>query len=328
MERKKILVNNLLPSKGLEKLYENFEVIAPEQTKFTKEEILKYIPQCQGLLSAAFKIDKDIMGAGVQLEIISNFGAGYDNVDIAYATQKGIMVTNIPNTVTQSTAELTLGLIISLLRRVVEGDRRLRPKIHHAWGPSDFLGDTLAGKTLGIIGMGRIGLATARLAQAFGMEVVYQKRTSYSQEVEDQLSIKHLPFDELLERADVVSLHCPLTPETHHLINEKTLKAMKPSAFLINTARGPVVDEVALLAALKTGVIKGAALDVYEFEPEVTEGLLELDNVILTPHIGSSTLETRTNMTQECVKHLIDYFSGRKPTHIVNPEYINNRNQA
>lgn len=323
MTKKKILVNNLLPPKGLEDLYSHFDVIAPKDVKFSREQILTLIPQCHGLLSAAFKVDKEIIDRAENLEIISNFGAGYDNVDIDYATQKGIIVTNIPETVTQSTAELTLGLIIALLRRMVEGDRRLRAKIHNAWGPTDFLGDVLAGKTLGIVGMGRIGLSVSKLAQAFGMNVVYHKRSPYSKSQEDNLNIKYLPLEELFQNSDVISLHCPLTPETYHLINEESLKAMKPTAYLINTARGPVIDENALLKALKTGEIKGAALDVFEFEPKVTEGLLSLDNVVLTPHIGSSTLETRTDMTKACVKHLIDYFSGKRPTHIVNPEAFN-----
>ncbi|KJS81674.1 MAG: hypothetical protein JM58_16515 [Peptococcaceae bacterium BICA1-8] len=322
MGKKKILINYILPEKGLEELYNNFDVIAPKEGRFSTEEILKLIPQCHGLLSVAFKVNKEIIDAGIKLEIISNFGAGFDNVDVKYATEKGIMVTNIPNTVTQATAELTLGLIISLLRRVIEGDRRLRAKDRQAWGgPTHFLGDVLTNKTLGIVGMGRIGLRTAKLAQAFGMKVVYQKRTPYSPKEEAELNIKYMPLDELIQKADVISVHCPLTPETHHLINEKRLKAMKPSAYLINTARGPVVEEKALLEALKAGEIKGAALDVFEFEPKVAEGLLSLDNIVITPHIGSSTLETRTDMTRECAKHLIDHFNGKMPTHVVNPEY-------
>jgi len=323
MEKKKILVNNILPEKGLGDLFTHFDVIAPKETRFTKEEVIELIPECHGLLSAAFKVSKEIIDTGTKLEIISNFGAGYDNVDIKYATEKGIMVTNIPNTVTQSTAELTLGLIISLLRRVIEGDRRLRAKDRQAWGgPTHFLGDVLAGKTLGIIGMGRIGLTVAKLAQTFGMNVVYQKRTPYTPEGEIQLNLKYMQLDELIQNADVISLHCPLTPETSHLINAEKLKAMKPSAYLINTARGPVVEEHALLEALKAGEIKGAALDVFEFEPKIAEELLSLDNIILTPHIGSSTLETRTDMTKACVKHLVDYFSGKTPTHVVNPSVI------
>jgi len=322
VERKKILVNNILPKNGLAELYNYFDVIVPKETRFTKEEVIELIPDCHGFLSAAFRVNKEIIDAGTKLEIISNFGAGFDNVDVKYAAEKGIMVTNIPDTVTQSTAELTLGLVISLLRRVIEGDRRLRAKDRQAWGgPTHFLGDGLNDKTLGIVGMGRIGLRTAKLAQDFGMKVVYQKRTPYSPEEEAELNIKYMSLDELLQNADVVSIHCPLTPDTHHLINEERLKTMKPSAYLVNTARGPVVDEKALLEALKAGEIKGAALDVFEFEPKVAEGLLSLNNIVLTPHIGSSTLETRTDMTRECAKHLIDYFNGKTPTHVVNPEY-------
>jgi D-3-phosphoglycerate dehydrogenase len=329
VKKKTILVNNLLPEKGLEELYAHFNVIAPKEKKFTKEEIIEHIPECHGLLSSFLIVDKGIIDAGKSLEIISNFGAGYNNVDVNYATERGIMVTNIPDTVTYSTAELTLGLMISLLRRVVEGDRLLRAKDRQAWGgPTHFMGQNLAGKTLGIIGMGRIGLAVARLAQGFGMNIVYQKRTPYPPEIEMQLNIKYMPLGELVQKADVISLHCPLTPETHHLINREILKAMKSTAYLINTARGPVVEENALLEALKGGEIRGAALDVFEFEPKISEELLTLSNVVLTPHIGSSTLETRTDMTKACVKHLIDYFSGQTPTHVVNPSFSKNRNQA
>lgn len=323
MEKKKILLNKMLPEKGLEDLYEHFEVITPADGRFPKEEVIKHIPECHGFLSFGLKVSKEIIDAGTKLEIISNFGAGYDNVDINYATEKGIMVTNIPDNVTQATAELTMGLIISLLRRIVEGDIRLRAKEREAWGdPNFFFADNLAGKTLGIVGMGRIGLAVAKLAQAFGMKIVYNKRKPYPPEVEIQFNLKYMGLDELLAHADVISLHCPLTPETNHLINNNRLKAMKPTAYLINTARGPVVEEKALIEALKSGEIKGAALDVFEFEPKISEELLTLKNVVLTPHIGSATLETRTEMTKACVKHLIDYFSGKTPTHVVNPSVI------
>lgn len=326
MEKKKILLNKMLPEKGLEELYQHFEVIAPKEGRFSKEDVIKFLPECHGFLPQAFKVTKEVIDAGTKLEIISNFGAGYDNVDVDYATKKGIMVTNIPDTVTQPTAELTLGLIISLLRRIVEGDRKLRAQVREAWGdPNFFFADSLAGKTLGIVGMGRIGLAVAKLAQAFGMRIVYHKRTPYPPEIEIQYDLKYMDLDELLAHADVISLHCPLTPETHHLIDAERLKIMKSTAYLINTARGPVVEEKALLEALKAGTIKGAALDVFEFEPKMSEELLGLNNVVLTPHIGSATLETRTIMTKACVKHLIDYFDGKTPTHVVNPGYIANR---
>ena len=170
--------------------------------------------------------------------------------------------------------------------------------------------------------MGRIGLAVSRLALAFGMEVVYQKRTPYPAEQEQKLNIRFLPLNQLIEKSDVITLHCPATPDTYHLFSEKQFGEMKPSAVLINTARGPVVDEKALLEALSNKTIAGAALDVFEWEPKITEGLLTLDNVVLTPHIGSSTMETRTMMTKECVKHIIDFYNGEKPTHVVNLEVL------
>lgn len=324
MERKRILINNILPREGLTDLFSLFEVIAPEDEPLSREEVLEKIPQCHGVIPAFFQVDKEILDKAENLEIISNFGAGYDNIDVEYATKKGIMVTNIPETVTEATAELTLGLILSLVRRITEGDRRLRNGNHTDWGkPTGFLGTGLAGKTLAIIGMGRIGLAVAKLAQAFGMKVVYNKRTPYSSQEENQFNIKFLPLSELIENGDIISLHCPLTPETHHLLGEKEFANMKPTSVVINTARGPVIDEKALLQALVEKQIAGAAIDVFEFEPQITQGLLEQDNVVLTPHIGSSTLETRVIMTKACVQHLLDYFSGKNPTHIVNRKILN-----
>lgn len=321
MIKKRILVTNILPEEGLKGLYPDFEVIAPKSAPFTRKEVLELIPECQGIIPAFFKVDKEIIDQGRNLKIISNYGAGFDNVDIAYATEKGIMVTNIPETVTQATAELALGLMISLMRRITETDRLVRKDSYEHWGTTiSFLGTSLEGKILGIVGMGRIGMATARLAQAFGMQVIYQKRKPYPPEVEKTLNIRYAPLEELLKEADVVSLHCPLTPETRHLLGEKEFKLMKPTAVVVNTARGPVIHEKALIEALEKGEIKGAALDVFEFEPKVSAELLKMDNVVLTPHIGSSTLETRTIMAQACVKHIQDFFAGKRPTHIVNPE--------
>ena len=319
---KKILVNYALPSAGLTELYNNFEVISPKEGRFTREEVMELIPQCHGMLCAGFRVNQQVIDNAPLLEIISNYGAGYDHIDIPYATAKGILVTNIPDTVTKSTAEFTLALILSLARRLTEGDRRLRANVHKDWGLLSYYGFGLEGKTLGIIGMGRIGLRVAQLAQAFGMKIIYNKRSPYSPEEEKERNITFSSVEEILQTADIVSLHCPLTPETHHLLTGKEFKMMKPTAILVNTARGAVVKEDDLVEALQKGTIAGAALDVFEFEPKITQELFNFENVVLTPHIGSATWETRIEMTLGAVEHLVDFFQGKTPTDVVNPEVL------
>src|SRR4029453_11326995 len=211
---------------------------------------------------------------------VGNFGVGYDSVDVAEATRRGIVVSNTPDVLTEATAELTIALLLALLRRLVEGDRLGRRRDEWALAPTFLLGEGLAGKTLGIVGLGRIGREVARLAEAFGMRVVHTRGSGPNEEI---------PFDRLLAEADVVSLHVPLTPETRHLIGARELALMRQDAVLVNVSRGPVVDEQALVEALTSGRIAGAALDVYEREPEVSAGLLGLENVVLSPHLGSST---------------------------------------
>ena len=228
--------------------------------------------------------------AGPQLEVVANYGVGVNNVDLDAARRRGIVIANTPDVLTRTTAELAIAVTLALLRRVVEGDRFIRARSTWSFSLEFMLGEGLDGKTLGIVGPGRIGRETARLAEAFGAQAVFAGR-------ED-------PLEELLASADVVSLHCPLTPQTHHLIDERALATMKSSAVLVNTARGPIVDERALVEALTRGVIAGAALDVFEFEPEISEELLALDQVVLTPHIGSGTRETREAMGMLAVNAL------------------------
>lgn len=246
--------------------------------------------------------------AGPQLRVVTQYAVGYDNVDVAAATERGIVVTNTPDVLTGAVAELTMGLILGLLRRIVEGDRLLRRGEGWAWGPAVMLGEGLEGKTLGIVGFGRIGRETARLAEAFGMRVVHGR------------------LEDVLAHADVVSLHVPLTPETRHLIGEEELRAMKPTAVLVNTARGAIVDEAALVRALESGEIAGAALDVYEREPEVNRGLLGRDDVVLTPHVASATIAAREAMGMLCVKALrAVLIEGRAPPNVLNPDALRGR---
>jgi len=256
--------------------------------------------------------DAFLSAAGENLRIVANFGVGYDSVDVAAATRRGILITNTPDVLTQATAELTLALMLALLRRVVEGDRRVRRGDEWALSPTFMLGEGLAGKTLGIVGLGRIGREVARLAEAFGMRVVHTRGSGPYEE---------LPLERLLAESDVVSLHAPGGKETLHLIGERELALMKSGAVLVNVARGPIVDEDALVRALVGGVIAGAALDVYEREPEVDPRLLRLENVVLTPHLGSSTLGAREAMGMLCAEALeAVLLEDRLPPNCVNPE--------
>jgi glyoxylate reductase len=253
--------------------------------------------------------------AGPSLRVVANFGVGYDSVDVIEATRRGIVVSNTPDVLTEATAELTIALMLALLRRVVEGDRLVRRRDEWALAPTFMLGEGLAGKTLGIVGLGRIGREVARLAEAFGMRVVHTRGAGPYEE---------LPLDQLLAEADVVSLHVPLTPETRHLIGAPELGLMRRSAVLVNVSRGPVVDEAALVDALVEGRIAGAALDVYEQEPEVSAGLLGLENVVLSPHLGSSTRIAREAMGMLCADALeAVLLRNELPANAVNPEAWN-----
>jgi glyoxylate reductase len=250
--------------------------------------------------------------AGRGLRVVANFGVGYDSVDVDAATRRGIVVANTPDVLTEATAELTLALLLALLRRVAEGDRLVRRGGEWALAPTFMLGEGLAGKTLGVVGLGRIGREVARLAGAFGMRIVHTRGSGPYEE---------LPLEQLLAEADVVTIHAPLTAETHHLIGAGELGLMKPSAVLVNVARGPIVDEEALVDALRAGRIAGAALDVYEREPGVTPGLLVLENVVLSPHLGSATLAAREAMGMLCADALeAVLLENRLPENAVNPE--------
>ncbi len=256
------------------------------------------------------RIDDELLdAAGPQLRVVANFAVGFDNVDVPACTRRGVVVSNTPDVLTQATAELAIALMLALVRRVAEGDRLVRRREDWIWAPNMMLGRGLAGLELGLVGYGRIGQAVARLAEAHDMSIVHSTSTA------------GLPLEELLARADVVSLHLPLSDETRHLIDADALARMKPSAVLVNTSRGPIVDEAALAAALADGTIAGAALDVFEREPEVTEALLGLENVVLTPHLGSATLETREAMGMLCVQALrAVLLEHRTPENALNPE--------
>jgi glyoxylate reductase len=256
------------------------------------------------------RIDDELLdAAGPQLRVVANYAVGYDNVDLEAVTRRGVIVSNTPDVLTQATAELTIALMLALVRRVAEGDRFIRRRESWIWGPNMMLGRGLASLVLGLVGYGRIAHAVERVALAHGMKVVYASRSG------------GVPLAELLATADVVSLHLPLSAETRYLIDATALASMKPTAVLVNTSRGPIVDEEALVEALTAGRIAGAALDVFEREPEVTEGLLGLENVVLVPHLGSATLETREAMGMLCVEALrAVLLESRVPPNALNPE--------
>jgi glyoxylate reductase len=273
------------------------------------------------LVSGSERVDDEFLtAAGDGLVVVASFGVGYDHVDVEACTARGILVTNTPDVLTEATADLTWALLMAAARRVGEGERFLRRRAPWVWEPDFMLGQEVSGKTLGIVGFGRIGQAVARRARAFSMPVLYHSRTRADASVEGALGVEYRDLDDLMGEADFVTLHTPLKPSTRHLIDKRRLSLMKPSAILVNASRGPVVDEAALVEALRTGRIWAAGLDVYEREPEVHPGLLELENVVLIPHLGSATVETRTAMASLAAENLLAALEGRRPPCLVNPE--------
>jgi glyoxylate reductase len=324
MPKWKVFVTRIIPDEGLNLILENCDAeVWQEETPPPKEIIIEKIKDCEGILTLLTdKIDAEIMDRAPKLRIISNYAVGYDNIDVKSATQRGIMVTNTPGVLTETTADLAFALILATARRIVEADKFTRSGKWKSWGPMLFLGRDVYGATLGIIGLGRIGQAVARRAKGFNMKVIYYSRKR-KEDVERELGVEYRELHSLLREADIVSIHTPLTEETYHLIGEKELSLMKPTAILINTARGAVVDQKALYKALKERRIFGAGLDVYEKEPiDADDPLLELDNVVLLPHIGSASVETRGRMARMAAENLLAGLRGEKPPNLVNPEVL------
>ena len=314
------LVSTHLIHEGFSELQKQFEVVFPENGVFTKEEVIQLLPEFDAFIPTfQFKVDKEVIdAAALKVKIIANYGVGYNNIDVEHASSKGIVVTNTPDPVIEPTAEQAFALMHAAARRIAECDRKLRCENGLKWGVLENLGQTLSGKTLGIIGMGRIGQALARRALASGMKIVYYNRTQLLPEIEIYYLAERLELNELMKISDVVSLHVPLTEETHHLINSESLELLKPTAILINTARGQVVDELALIEVLKNKKIFAAALDVYEFEPQISAELLTLDNVVLAPHNGTATIEARNEMSRFASQNIIRFFQGRNDITKVN----------
>jgi glyoxylate reductase len=300
-------VTRRLPSKVVARLNERHEVDRHDGESLSGEELRARVGDKQAIVCVLTdRIDAAAIDAAPELKIVANVAVGYDNVDVAYARRRGVIVTNTPDVLTNAVAEYTWGLILAVARRVTEGDRLIRRGGWKGFAFDFMLGTELHGKQLGILGMGRIGRAVAARAPAFGMSVVYHRGSTNT-------DARKVSFDELLVTSDVISIHTPLTPDTRHLIDQRALARMKRSAYLVNTSRGPVLDEEALAWGLRERLIAGAALDVFEREPEVHANLLDLDNVVLAPHLGSATRETRTAMADLAVSNVLAVLDGGQP---------------
>ena len=317
----KIFVTRKVPIAGIKLLKQKrYRIkISPYDRILKKEEVIKMGKGSDALLCLLTdKIDGNVMDRiGPQLKIIANYAVGFDNVNLKAAKERNIMVTNTPDVLTQTVAEHTVALIFAITRRIVEADKFIRAGKFRGWEPMLFLGADLKEKTLGLIGLGRIGFEiTKMMRDGFNMKVLYYD-VKRNYEAEKQYGLKYLDMKTLLKTADIVSLHVPLLTSTHHLIDLKELKMMKPSAYLINTSRGPVINEKALVKALKNKWIRGAALDVFEFEPKITHDLAKLDNIVLTPHIASATEETRSKMAELAAQNIITALDGKRPPNLI-----------
>ncbi len=320
---KKIFVTRRIPQPGLD-LLRDFEVtINPEDRVLTHQEVIKGAKGKDAVLCLLTDpVDSEMMDAAPTVKIFANYAVGFNNIDVDAATKRKVAVTNTPGVLTDTTADMAWALMMAAARRIVESDRYTRAGHFHGWGPMLFLGVDVHHKTLGIIGMGRIGQAMARRASGFGMKILYYDEHPLSPEKETELKVAYVSMEQLLRESDFVSLHVPLMPSTYELIGEAELKLMKPSAIFINTARGPLVDEKALVNALRTKTIFAAGLDVFEDEPALAPGLIELDNVVIAPHIASASIDTRTKMATMAAGNIVAFFKGEVPPNIVNPEVL------
>jgi glyoxylate reductase len=307
LSKPRVLLTRRIPSSALATLEASCDVDRNDAGQLSPDQLKARLIDKAGVVCLfTDAITADVMDAAPNLKVIANVAVGYNNIDVAAAHARGIVVTNTPDVLTQATADMTWALIMDITRRVSEGDRLIRRGGWKAWAFDFMLGSDLNGKTLGIIGFGRIGRAVAARAVPFGMRVIHSR-------VQAASGSGAIPVDRLLATADIVSLHCPLTPETRHMMNQAAFARMKRSAYLVNTSRGAVVDEAALAWALKNRMISGAALDVYEDEPMVHPDLLTLENVVLAPHLGSATTETRTAMADLAVRNAIAVLTGQSP---------------
>lgn len=315
----KVYIAGAIPEVGLNLLKEHFEVEMYEgEGIIDKETLMEGVKDASALISIlSTNVDQEVIDSASNLKIIANYGAGFNNVDVKYAREKDIDVTNTPKASTASTAELTFGLVLAVARRIVEGDKLSRTQGFDGWAPLFFRGREVSGKTIGIIGLGEIGSAVAKRAKGFDMDILYTG-PHQKKEKEREIGAKYVDLNTLLENADFITINAAYNPNLHHMIDTEQFKLMKSTAYLINAGRGPIVNEEALVKALEDKEIEGAALDVYEFEPEITEGLKSLDNVVITPHIGNATYEARDMMSKIVANDTIKKLNGENPQFIVN----------
>ncbi len=322
-ERPSVLVTRLLPAPVMDALRDRCAIdVYQGEGAIPREELLSLLPGRDGVITLLTeKVDGEFLdAAGEGLRIVANYAVGFDNIDVAECTRRGVPASNTPDVLTETTADLTWALLVSAARRIAEGDRFLRTRTPWIWGPEMLLGVDVHGATLGVVGFGRIGQTVARRSMGFGMRVIYSDVVAAPKEVERELNATRVSFDELLEQADFITINTALTPETRHLFGAEQFRRMKPTAVLVNSARGPIVDEVALAAALREGQIFAAGLDVFEEEPRVHPDLLACENAVIVPHLGSATVNTRIAMGMLAAQNLFEALEGRRPPTLVNPE--------
>lgn len=322
MSLPKVFLTRELPPESMVMLREGCELTLNQEDRYlSKEEIIQGVQGVDGLLCLLTDtIDEEILAANPDLKVVANFAVGFNNIDIAAANAHKVPVTNTPGVLTDTTADMAMALLLTAARRVVEGDQFVRSRQWRGWGPLQFLGADVTGATLGMVGLGRIAKAVVKRAKGFDMPVIYWNRTRLQPDQEAALGVTYQPLDQVLQNSDFVSVHVALNEETKHLIGQRELSLMKPTACIVNTARGPVIDEKALVQALKNGTIASAGLDVYENEPLLEDELYDLPNAVIAPHLGSGTIGTRTKMGNMAVQNCLAACKGERPPNLVNPE--------
>jgi len=318
----RVYVTRPIFDQGVERLKREVHVeVNSDERVLSKSELISHLREADGALTLLTDIiNREVLDACPRLKVVANFAVGFNNVDIEAATERGVIVTNTPGVLTETTADFAWTLLMAAARRVVEADRFARAGKFKMWGPKMFLGHDVYGKTLGLIGLGRIGQAVARRASGFNMKVVFHDAEPIPEQVLQDLRVTPVPLEELLRISDFISVHVPLLAETKHLLSDRTFAMMKPTCVVVNTSRGPVVDEKALVRALKNGKIAAAALDVFEREPEIEPELFDIDNVVIAPHIASASHETRLKMCMMAAENLLASLKGNRPLNLVNPE--------
>lgn len=315
----KVLITHPIPEIGIDMLGQRYAVTILRSKHAHDPQVLREnVRDCQAMISLLMdRVDEGLLAAADNLKIVANHAVGYENIDIEAVRRRRVMATNTPGVLTHATAEIAFALLICLTRRILEADRYSREGNFTVWDPLLLRGDELHGKNMGIIGMGRIGFEMARRCKAFGMNILYHNRSRADSQKEKEAGATYCGMDEILERAHALSIHAPSTPETRHLIGKAAFDKMRDGMYLINAARGEIVDEAALVQALKSGKVRGAGLDVYEFEPEITPALLDMKNVVLLPHIGSATMEARDKMSETAARNVIAALEGERPPNLI-----------